>query len=165
MMTTISGALLETGQADESEDAAELQAPNAAPIAEAGGLSARQALHLLLDRASEAASDEYTEDYTIDDVDEIDEVGARVSSAYEATGLIEPQALLLLLTRDAWLGAREILRRIALGDPNAVELARVYVALGFGGSSDDEDTVEFLHVDVSESLISSYEEEDDESHS
>ena len=74
MMTTISGALLETGQADESEDAAELQAPNAAPIAEAGGLSARQALHLLLDRASEAASDEYTEDYTIDDVDEIDEV-------------------------------------------------------------------------------------------
>lgn len=96
-------------------------------------------------------------------MDEIDEVGARVSSAYEATGLIEPEAFLLLLTRDAWLGAREILRRIALGDPNAVELARVYVALGFGGSSDDEDTVEFLHVDVSESLISSYEEEDDES--
>jgi hypothetical protein len=96
-------------------------------------------------------------------MEEIDAVGARVSSEYEATGLIEAQAFLLLFTRDAWLGAREILRRVALGDPNAVELARVYVALGFGGSSDDEDTVEFLHVDVRESLISSHEEEDDES--
>ena len=61
LMVTISGALLETGQADVSEDAPdaapdEQKAPNAAPIAEADGLSARQALHLIRDRAPEAAS-------------------------------------------------------------------------------------------------------------
>lgn len=94
-------------------------------------------------------------------MDEIDEVGQRVASSYRATGLVEPEAFLLMLTRDAWLGAREILRRIVAGDEAAMELARVYVALGFGGSSDEEDTVEFLHVDVSESLMESYMGEDD----
>jgi hypothetical protein len=95
-------------------------------------------------------------------LDEIDEIGQRVAATYAETGLVEPEAFLLMLTRDAWLGAREILRRIANGDESAVELARVYVALGFGGSADDEDTVEFLRVDVSESLIESYTGEDED---
>jgi len=94
-------------------------------------------------------------------LDEIDDIQESVAAAYAATGLIDPDAFLVVLMRDAWLGAREILRRVAVGDESAAELARVYVALGFGGSSDEEDTVEFLRVDVSESLIESYVGEDD----
>lgn len=94
-------------------------------------------------------------------MDEIDEIGARVAAVYEETRLIEPEAFLLVMTRDAWLGAREILRRVVNGDESAIELARTYLALGFGGSADDEDTVEFLRVDVSESLIESYTGEDE----
>lgn len=93
-------------------------------------------------------------------MDEIDEISKRVAESYVETGLVEPEAFLLMLTRDAWLATREILRRIVNGDESALELARTYVALGFGPSSDEEDTVEYLRVDVSESLVESYIAED-----
>lgn len=104
---------------------------------------------------------------TLNVMNEIAKAREMIASQYETDGKLDPRLFLLVYMGDAWLGTREMLRRLV--DEGATEedytLAYTYLDIGFGNGllNGGEDAVESVSVNVLQTVRSLWDAEDEQS--
>ena len=104
---------------------------------------------------------------TLNVMNEIAKAREMIASQYEADGKLDPRLFLLVYMGDAWLGTREMLRRLV--DEGATEedytLAYTYLDIGFGNGllNGGDDAVESVSVNVLQTVRSLWDAEDEQS--
>jgi len=104
---------------------------------------------------------------TLNVMNEIAKAREMIASQYETDGKLDPRLFLLVYMGDAWLGTREMLRRLV--DEGATEedytLAYTYLDIGFGNGllNGGDDAVESVSVNVLQTVRSLWDAEDEQS--